>query len=150
MNLLRILLLIALSIPCSKAVANAATTTVPAPAKRQLDGLTPTEASILLAKIKEAQRRLKAGEFLPFELLAGSVASYEASKMPPSDAFLAVPFDKVWEIVRVHTDNRLWQPFKLAYAPNGLGRLYWDIEVVLGINGDIERVLMIYKSPAPF
>jgi hypothetical protein len=32
----------------------------------------------------------------------------------------------------------------------GLGQLYWDIEVVLGFDGNIERVLMIYKPPAPF
>lgn len=59
-------------------------------------------------------------------------------------------FQKVWNIEPVRTDNPLWQPYRLAYAPNGLGQLYWDIEVVLGINGNIERLLMIYKPPAPF
>ncbi len=40
--------------------------------------------------------------------------------------------------------------YSLAYSPNGLGQLYWEIEVALGFNGDIERVLMTYKPPAPF
>jgi hypothetical protein len=149
MILLRFLLLVGLSVQGSNAVATTATT-ISTPVKQQLRGLAASEASALLAKVKEAQRRLKTGEFLPFELIAGSIASYEATKIPPRDAFLAVSFDEVWEIVRVRTDNSLWQPYKLAYAPNGLGKLYWDIEVVLGVNGDIERVLMIYKAPAPF
>lgn len=149
MNPLRFLLLVGLSFQCGAAVAKPANT-IPVPVNRQLGGLTATDASALLAKVKEAQRRLKAGEFLPFELLAGSIASYEATKFSPRDAFLGVPFDEAWEILRVRTDNPLCQPYKIAYAPRGLGKLYWDIEVVLNIKGDIQRVLMIYKPPAPF
>lgn len=100
--------------------------------------------------MKEAQIRLKRGELLTFELLAGSAASNEAAKISPREAFLAVPFDQVWEIKRIRTDNRSWQPYELAYAPKGLGQLYWDIEVVLGVNGNIERLMMVYKPPAPF
>ena len=126
------------------------TATVPVPAKRQLSGLTAEEAIALLAKLEDAQRRLKAGQFQPFELLAGSIASYDETKVTPREAFLKVPFQQVWNIERVGTDNPGWQPYKLAYAPNGLGQLYWDIEVVLGFDGNIERVLMVYKPPAPF
>lgn len=123
---------------------------VPAPTARQLRGLGAEDATLLIAKLEEAQRRLRAGEFQPFELLAGSIASYDETNIPPRAAFLQVPFDKVWDIERVHTDNPLWQPYRLAYAPAGLGQLYWDIEAVLGVNGNIERVTMIYKPPAPF
>ena len=118
--------------------------------KQHLIDLSAAEASLLLMKVKEAQSSLKGGQFQPFELLAGSVASYEATNISPREAFLSVPFDEVWKIQRVRTDNGLWQPYKLAYAPKGLGQLYWDIEVVLGINGNIERVQMVYKPPAPF
>ena len=149
MKRLHFLFIISLSAPCSSVVAQSAIAHT-VPAKRQLIDLNATEASALLTKIKDAQRRLKAGEFLPFELLAGSIASYETTKVSPRHAFLTVPFDDVWEIKRVRSDNPLWQPYRLAYAPKGLGKLYWDIEVVLAINGDIERVLMIYKPPAPF
>jgi hypothetical protein len=72
------------------------------------------------------------------------------TRVSARDAFLQVRFDDVWNFERVRTDNRGWQPYKLAYAPKGLGQLYWDIEVVLGSDGNIERVLMIYKQPAPF
>lgn len=126
------------------------TSTIPVPAARQLRGLTAGEAAALVAKLEDAQRRLKAGELAPFELLAGSVASYEMTRLAPRDAFLQVPFEAVWQIERIPTDNPLWQPYKLAYAPDGLGRLYWEIEVVLGVNGAIQRVLMLYKPPAPF
>ena len=93
---------------------------------------------------------MKAGKFESFELLAGSIASYEKSKVPPREAFLQVSFTSVWNVERVRSDNKLWQPYRLAYAPEGLGKRYWDIEVVLGISGNIERVSMTYKPPAPF
>ena len=118
--------------------------------KQQLIDLSAGEASVLLIKAKEAQRSITRGQFQPFELLAGSVASYEATNISPGEAFLAVRFDEVLKIERVRSDKGLWQPYKLAYAPKGRGQLYWDIEVVLGTNWNIERVLMVYKPPAPF
>lgn len=123
--------------------------TRPVPASRQLRGLGAEEAAALIGKVQEAQRRLRSGEFQPFELLAGAVASSEMTKVSPRDAFLGIRFDEVWDLQKTVTDNPLWQPYRLAYAPDGLGRLYWDIEIVLGINGDIERVMMVYKAPAP-
>lgn len=131
-------------------IASQSAGTIPVPTKRQLRGLNAEEASALVAKLGDAQKKLRAGEFQSFELMSGSVAGYEMTKVSPRDAFLQVPFQQVWEIERVPTDNRLWQPFKLAYAPDGLGKLYWDIEVVLGANGQLERVTMNYKPPAPF
>jgi hypothetical protein len=124
--------------------------TVSFPPTRQLRGLNAGEASALVVKLSEAQNKLRAGEFQSFELMSGSIAGYDMIKVSPRDAFLQVSFQQVWEIERVPTDNRLWQPFKLAYAPDGLGQLYWDIEVVLGASGQLERVTMIYKPPAPF
>jgi hypothetical protein len=122
---------------------------VPVPTTRQLNGLSSQDATDLIAKLEFAQRQLRAGEFQSFELLSGSIASYDKTKVSPREAFLQVPFRSVWEVERVRTDNELWQPYRLAYAPDGLGKLYWDIEVVLGFEGQIERVSMTYKSPAP-
>lgn len=119
------------------------------PPTRQLSGLTSDEANALIIKLQVAQQKLKAGTFQNFELLAGSVASYDMTKVSPRDVFLKVPFAAVWSIERVRTDNPLWQPYRLAYAPTGLGKLYWDIEVTLGINGNIEQVVMTYRPPAP-
>jgi hypothetical protein len=120
------------------------------PPVQQLSGLGADEASALVAQLGEAQNRLRAGEFQSFVLLSGSTAGNDMIERSPRDAFLRIPFGKVWRIERVLTDNRLWQPFKLAYAPDGLGQRYWDIEVVLGIHGQLERVTMIYRLPAPF
>jgi hypothetical protein len=122
---------------------------VPVPTTRQLNGLSSQDATDLIAKLEIAQRQLRAGKFQSFELLSGSIASYDKTKVSPREAFLQVPFRSVWEVERVRTDNELWQPYRLAYAPDGLGKLYWDIEVVLGLEGQIERVSMTYKSPAP-
>jgi hypothetical protein len=145
----RLLLVVCLSV--QSAVGWAETVkTMPVPTTRQLRGLDAEQATELIAKLESAQRSLKGGEPQFFELLAGSLASYDMTKTPPRDVFLQVPFKEVWNIERVRTDNRLWQPYRLSYAPNGLGQLYWEIEVVLGINGDIQRVLMVYKPPAPF
>ena len=124
--------------------------TRPVPTTRQLSGLNAEEASALVAQLENAQRQLRAGEFQGFELVAGSIASYDAARITPRDAFLQVRFNEVWAITRGRTDNRLWRPYRLSYSPNGLGRLYWDIEVALGINGNLQRVLMIYQAPAPF
>ena len=122
---------------------------VPVPETRQLSGLNVEEAAALIAQLEDAQRRLRAGEFQGFELLAGSIASYDMTEVSPRDAFLRVRFNEVWEVKKLRADT-LWQPYRLAYTPNGLGQLYWDIEVMRGTNGSIRRVLMTYKAPAPF
>ena len=143
--LLAALLTLQPSLACAEATAF-----VPPPARRQLLGVSAEEAEALIGKLQDAQRRLKAGDNqLFFELVAGSLASYDMTKVSAREAFLQVQFDKVWNIERVPTDNRHWQPYKLSYAPNGLGQLYWEIEAVLGFEGKIERVAMIYKPPAP-
>ncbi len=134
---------------CDTAGAQTMPQVSPAP-KRQLVNITEPEANELIQKLKQAQRQLKAGESPRFELLTGSLAFLDAIRVSPREAFLAMPFDRVWEIERSRTDNRLWQPYKLAYAPKGPGQLYWKIEVVLGFYGDIERITMVYKPPAPF
>jgi hypothetical protein len=150
MRLWHALCLVAL---CLRPVTTSAegTTAPPPAASVHLRGLSDAEATALISKLQEAQRRLRTGdEKLFFELVAGSLASYEMTKVSPREAFLQVAFEKAWSIERVPTQNRLWQPYKLAYAPNGLGQLYWEIEVVMGFYGQIERVSMIYKPPAPF
>lgn len=126
------------------------TQAVSVPNKWQLSGVTSQEATDLIAKLEGAQRLLKAGKFQSFELLAGSIASYEKTKVSPRDAFLQLPFSRVWNVERVRSDNKLAQPYRLAYAPDGLGKRYWDIEVILNINADIDRVTMTYRPPAPF
>tara|TARA_R110000824_G_scaffold55506_6_gene152867 strand:+ start:1393 stop:1842 length:450 start_codon:yes stop_codon:yes gene_type:complete len=133
----------------TSAIANSPSP-IPVPVERQLIGLTVEEAESLISKLEIAQERLRAGEFQSFELLAGSVASYDQTKISPRDAFLSIPFQEVWDIRRVATDSSLRQPFRLSYAPNGLGQLYWDIEVAVGFSGHIESVKMTYKVPAPF
>lgn len=123
---------------------------VPVPAKVQLLGLSADEAMSLVAILQDAQRQLRAGEFQHFALLSGAAASYDETRMPPRDAFLRLPFDRVWRIERLRHENRASQTHRLAYAPNGLGQLYWDIEVMSGLEGRLERVVMTYKAPAPF
>lgn len=118
--------------------------------ERQLQGLSDKEADSLISKLEAAQEELDRDEFQAFALLSGSIASSEAALIPPRVAFLNIRFAEVWNIKRVETDTRLWNPYQLSYSPSGLGQLYWDVEVVLGFNGNIEKVTMLYRSPAPF
>ena len=145
-----ILVLSALWMPIAALANEEAPASIAPPVERQLIGITAHDATALIAKLEAAQNGLRFGEFQPFELMSGSIASYDKTKTPPREAFLAVPFDKVWQIRRIETKDTPWQSFRLAYAPNGLGQLYWDIEVVLGSTGNLERVSMMYRPPAPF
>lgn len=131
-----------------------ATPAQPAPAKvaaqPQLRGLTAEEAAALMAKIADAQAKLKNKEQVVFELLSGAPAFYPMTRKAPRDAFLRLPLTKTFSIERKATDNKLWQPYRLIVLPEGPGKLLWDVEVVLGINGQIERIEMLYRPPAPF
>ena len=119
-------------------------------AQPQLRGLNAEEAAALIAKIADAQARLKNGEKAYFELLSGAPASYPMTRTAPRDAFLRLPLAKTFRVERKATDNKLWQPYRIIVLPDGPGKLLWDVEVVLGIDGQIERIAMLYSSPAPF
>ena len=132
------------------AAVTAPSNVYPVPSQRQLRGLSEAEAAALIAKLEDAQRRLKAGEPQYFELLTGAVASPEVLRLSPRDAFLQVPFKEVWNVERVGPADKLFQHYRLSYAPNGLGQLYWEIEVNVMFQKRVTRIEMTYKSPAPF
>lgn len=139
--------LLAAAIPVAEGSARVS---IPVPASRQLLGVSSQTADALIAKLQDRQRALKEGTPPNFMLLSGASASSEAARMTPREAFLAIPFDKVWRIELDRTGTRSWQPYRLAYAPNGLGQLYWEIEVTLDFKGAIAKVELTYKPPAPF
>jgi hypothetical protein len=116
----------------------------------RLQAIAADEAAALIETLRHLQRRLRAGEALTFELLSGAPASYPMTATSPRAAFLGLPLDRVFSVERVRTDNRLWQPHRVVIAPDGPGRLIWDVEVVLGVTGNVERVQMIYRPPPPF
>lgn len=123
--------------------------TTPAAAP-QLRGLNAEDAAALIAKVADAQARLKNKESATFELLSGAPASYPMARVSPRDAFLRLPLGKTFSVERKATDNKLWQPHRITILPDGPGKLLWDVEVVLGFYGNIERIEMIYRPPAPF
>lgn len=116
----------------------------------QLRGLTDDEAKVLIAKVADAQAKVKRKYPVTFELLSGAPASYPMTRVAPRDAFLRLPLAKIFSVERKATDNKLWQPYRIAVLPDGPGKLLWDVEVVLGVNGQIERIEMLYRPPAPF
>ncbi|WP_439567328.1 hypothetical protein [Sphingopyxis sp.] len=116
----------------------------------QLRGLTDDEAKALIAKVADAQAKVKKKDQVFFELLSGAPASYPMTRIAPRDAFLRLPLAKTFSVERKTTDNKLWQPYRIVVLPDGPGKLLWDVEVVLGSNGQIERVEMFYRPPAPF
>lgn len=116
----------------------------------QLRGLSRQEAIGLVDKVKQAQDRLRAGEPVYFELLSGAPASYPTTEISPRQAFLDADFDRPFDIDRPPIENRLWKPYAITLLPNGPGEPVWDVEVVLGVNDQIERIEMVYRPPAPF
>jgi hypothetical protein len=120
------------------------------PGRRYLNGVTRQQADELVAKVKEAQRKLKGGEKLYFDLLSGAPAAYDMNGVPPRAAFLKTDFDRTWNIEHKDSGNPLWQPYRLSVISTKLGEPYWDVEVVIGVNGQIERIEMFYRPPAPF
>lgn len=125
--------------------------------KAQVRNLPCSEAADLIRLLKQAQAQLESGKLLYFELLSGGVASSPMTKVSPREVFTKMRFDEATVIERVRTENRLWQPYKLSYAtasrgiaPMGSVEFVWDMEVVRGFTGRIERVQMVAKPPAPF
>ena len=114
----------------------------------RLSRLSSAEAEALIEKLNDLQRRMRRGERLYFRLLSGAPASYSMTTVPPREAFLAMRFENPLSIERVGPDNRLWQSYKLVFAPNRPG-LLWNVEVVLGFNGDVESVEMVHEPPPP-
>jgi len=135
---------------CSTVGAPVAVTPEAVLPERQLRGLSDEEADTLISKLEVAQEELRKGELQPFVLLAGSGASNDAALIPPREVFQSIRFAEVWDIEQVESDTRSWNRYRLAYAPNGLGQLYWDVEFVLGFYGKIAKVTMVYRSPPPF
>jgi hypothetical protein len=112
--------------------------------------LTADEKADLIARIQEAQASLRSGAPIYFQLLSGAPAAYPMTTTSPRDAFLNARFDEPFSIVRQPPANPSWKPYRLTLTPNGVGNNVWDVEVVLGFNGQIERVEMFYRPPHPF
>ena len=115
-----------------------------------LRGLTQDEANSIVAKLQELQKQLRSGEKVYFQLLSGAPASYPETTLSPRELFLEMPFEKTRWFERIPNGNPLWKPHKLTIQLNGPGSLVWEVEVVVGFNGNIERVEMFYQPPAPF
>ena len=119
------------------------------PTGLHLAGLAREDALSLISKLRDAQCKLKGDEFQAFVLTSGSIASYEMTRVSPRDAFLRLPIEKAWKIERVSTEKRSQPIYRLFISPNGLGQLYWRVDVSLGFSGSIERIAMSYRPPAP-
>jgi hypothetical protein len=149
MLLWRAMVMIVFAVPLASVATAQSVAEGGATVHARLRGLSSAEAEVLIAKLRELQSRLRGGEAVFFQLLSGAPASYPMTTVSPRDAFLGLTFDDIESIERMQTGNRLWQPFKLVLTPNGPGRLFWDVEVVLGFYGQVERVEMMYRPPAP-
>jgi hypothetical protein len=113
-------------------------------------GVTSSEVTDLVKKLKDLQHQLRKGEQTYFDLLSGANASFRAANVSPREAFLDMAFEKVFIVERVPTQNKLWQPIRMSYRIENDPRSIWEVEVVLGIHGQVERVQMLNKPPAPF
>jgi len=120
----------------------------------ECENLEPAERLALLERLQEAQQALRTGKWVPFTLMLGAMASNEMTAVAPREAFLRVDFAKAASFKRVKTTNKLWRPHLLTYSdgsqsigPMGRVPFSWDIEVITGSSGNIERVSMLYRPP---
>ncbi len=102
----------------------------------------------MLGTVKAAQRRLADGEAAYFQLMSGAPAAYEQTRIAPRDAFLALSFDTPFSIEDRNTGNPLWRPYRIEIV--GQASLVWQVEVVLGVNDNLERVEIVARPPHPF
>lgn len=123
---------------------------VPADAIPQLKGLNANDAQLVVAKLVEGQRAVKARDKVYFELLSGAPATYDATLVPPRQAFLGMHFERPDVVERLEAPNSLWHPYRLTYFAKKGSELMWEVEVVLGFEEQLERVQMLYKPPPPF
>lgn len=119
------------------------------PADTQLQGVSRETAQDLIGKLEAAQAALRQGRALTFALLAGAPASYEQAKVAPRDAFLGLSFTRPFAI-RAQEDRAGRKVYQVELLPNGPGQIVCDVEVVLGFGGQIERIEIFYRPPAPF
>jgi hypothetical protein len=147
--------LIGLALAASPAARAAAQTSCPSSMK--CEKLEPAEQQALLGQLRLAQNALKKGEWVPFVLTLGAMASNEMTKVTPREAFLKFDFAKVKTIERVKTEGRILRPHIITYVdgsysvgPMGRVPFLWDIEVITGPADTIERVNMLYRPPVYF
>ena len=111
--------------------------------------INPDEAGILIAKLEDAQSRIRAGENLTFELVSGAPASYPATKISPRQSFLGMSFGKPYAVEQLPTTG-LWQHYQLTYFPPEPNALMWKVDVTTGQLAELVRVEMLYTAPPPF
>jgi hypothetical protein len=122
---------------------------LPRPQVAHYKAITSDEAGTLIAKLDDAQSRIKAGEDLTFELLSGAPASYPAAKISPRQSFLAMNFGQPYAVERLPTTG-LWQHYQLTYFPPEPDALMWKVDVTTGQLAELVRVEMLYTAPPPF
>jgi len=148
--LIRALAIAAVAMTAAPAWAAPPAPPAPKTEEARLAGLDRGAANALIGKLKAAQDALRGDGKLYFGLLSGAPAAYPQARLPPRDVFLKADFDRPFEISKPASDNPLWVPYKITLLPEGPGRIVCDAEVVLGINGQIERVTLYYHPPHPF
>lgn len=122
----------------------------PLPAEVQLrPGIEQAEAERLVAKLIAAQEAVADGTAY-FTLMAGAPAAYEANATAPRDSFLALDWGDLRFVEPMDTGSSYRKGYRMSVMPNGLGKLYWDVRVTLGAEGEIDHIEMFYGPPAPF
>ena len=120
------------------------------PDRPQLVGIGEDDAAHLVAELKEAQAALASGGTPSFALLSGAPSYYDAARISPRDAFLALDWGKTLTIAAMKPERPSWAGYRLSVMPDGLGRLFWDVRVWRNGSGNLERIELFYGPPPPF
>ena len=119
------------------------------PYETRLEGLAADEATALIDSLQQAQNSLRRGDQLYFELLSGAPAAYPMTNTSPREAFLSADFSHPFQVRRLPSAGTP-KVYRVILAPNGLGKLLWDVSVAFGYSGQLDRFEMVYRPPRPY
>lgn len=129
--------------------ASADHSTTVLPARPQLTGVTEGEAAALVSQLERSQAALRAGEKPSFYLYAGAPSYYDAAKISPRDAFLALDWKKaLW--IRTTDKGNYSKAYRLDVLPDGYGHLVNEVRVWVNTSGEFERIDITSRPPNPF
>ncbi|MGR4864060.1 hypothetical protein [Caulobacter sp. LARHSG274] len=149
-TMLAMAILVSTALSAPSQAAEEQTTARGRTAATQLEGVTRQAAEDLIGKLETAQKDLRQRNDLTFALLSGAPAFYKQARLSPRDAFLDISFARPFSLKKLPADNANWMPYRIEILPDGPGRIVCDVDVILGFNGQIERVQLYYRQPDPF
>lgn len=141
-----------------KSIAFAAMATLLAPlpaaaedvAFMQLTNVEEGEALEALSRLAQFQQSVREGRVSRVELLAGGAASSTATLQSARDLLDMLPLDKALFAEKLPQGEFGRERYRFSVFPDGLGQIFWQVDLVMASDTEIARVTVLRKIPAPY